>query len=289
MKKEIDKEKNTTAIGQGYNNKTSQSSRRAWRADTTKSSYIKTILPLFQKSVEHYFTSNDLDYKVSFPSVLQDEGEHPHIQAPHVDYDPNAVGKLTPGKDELPVVVLYAIEEFTVVVFLKGPQIFGSTFGTRIKVPKGCAIVMAANLYHSGDVFFDSNNLRMHGYCVPTTVEFPLFELDTVYREGRRDITRVPMQYVSNMGVYYGDENAMFTQLKGIMSLESAGEEKPRMELAVLLYLELYDYIQLSGIFHSSNESASIDRYWVETMYYHVLDECVKDINLEGKIECQWI
>jgi hypothetical protein len=290
VKEDILKElKNKTAIPQGYPNKTFQSSRRSYREDTTSSTYIKKILPMFQQSMEAYFRTNELNYNVSVPSVLRDEGSHPHIQAPHVDFDPKSISQCEQTTDKKPVVVLYAIEEFTIVVFLRRANIFGSTIGTRIRIPKGCAIIMAGNLYHSGDVFFDSDNLRFHGYCIPSNLKTSFFEVDATYRYERTDITKMTMQYVSNMGLSSGNNSTMLIQLKEIMSLRSDGEVEARKEMAVILYLALYDYIQLSRNYHPAEGSTGLERYWIDTMYYHVVDECMKDIHQDGIRECEWI
>jgi hypothetical protein len=292
IENELKKKTRKAPIGQGFEKKTTKSARYAWREEhTADKSYIKEILPMFQQSMESYFKSNHCEYRVTVPSVLCDEGTQPHIQAPHLDFDPTRIRQCSEVSELQPVVVLYAIEEFTLVVFLKGANTFGATIGTRIRVPKGCAIIMAGDLYHSGDVFYDSNNMRLHGYCIPIDITFQVFDIDRTYREERHDITKMPMIYVSNMGMDSGNDNMMFMRLSEIINLRSCGDVMTRKELAIMLYLALYDYIQLSGSLPSPKTDNVInkERFWIDSMYYQVVDECMKDINEEGHRFCAWI
>ena len=290
IQKELEKETCRDPIGQGYSNKIGESSRRAWREETTDSSYLKNVIPKFQRTVQAFFKAKEQDYTVSVPSLFRDEGLHPHIQAPHLDFDPNLIRKCRQTTSKRPAVVLYAIEECTIVLFLRQKDTFGAKFGTRIFIPKGCAIIMAGDLYHSGDLYLDSNNLRFHVYCIPRTVSFPLFEIDSTYRDERTDITKVQIHYVTNIGCYFKNEEPMFEELRGMMDIRTT-DESDRRELALILYLNLYDFMQLSCTIQSAETEigSRITLFWVSRVYNLIVDECMKYINSEGAKTCDWI
>ena len=245
---------------------------------------------MFEASMKSYFKSKELDYDVTVGSILHDEGVQPHIQAPHLDFDPKSLKRCNQMVHKKPVVVLYAIEEFSIVLYLRHRGEFGETVGTRFRVPKGCAIIMAGDLYHSGDIFLDSNNLRFHAYCIPTNITFPLFQVNTTYRDGYPQLCKVKMHYVENMGCHYGNDVTMMERLREIFDIRTTNETE-RKEYVVLLLLSLYNYIQLSPTINAPDTigGACITKFWVGQMYRVLVDECMKAINSEGINKCRWI
>ena len=82
----------------------------------------------------------------------------------------------------------------------------------------------------------------------------------------------------------------MFEELRGMMDIRTT-DESDRRELALILYLNLYDFMQLSCTIQSAETEigSRITLFWVSRVYNLIVDECMKYINSEGAKTCDWI
>jgi len=167
---------------------------------------MSKTLTSFQNGVEKYLTSKNIQYVTKDPSLLRDEGTHPHIQAPHIDHNPTEIVRCLQSGFDKPVVIVYGLQDFTLILYTKKQDEFGYPFGTRLKISRNRALVMAGDLYHSGDIFVDCKNIRLHCYCYPKQIKSCLYEIGRTYRNERLDITKVQINYVTNVGIYYGQK-----------------------------------------------------------------------------------
>ena len=173
---------------------------------------------------------------------------------------------------------IYALEEFSIVLYLREENHFGSTIGTRIKVPKHCAIFFAGDLYHSSDEFDNEANMCLLAYCVPINVDFPLYQRGTMYREERTDITTIHMTQASSVGMDYGNELNMMKRVTDLMELRSSNVTE-RQEYGVILFLALFDYLLLAPketVVEKDIPNAGRSNYWwAQQMYHQLLDTCM--------------
>lgn len=232
---------------------------------------MSNTLLSFQTGVETYFKSSGInDYVTKDPSMLRDEGTHPHIQAPHIDYNPTEIIRCLQSGFKKPVVVVYGVQEFTLILYTKKQDEFGYPFGTRLKVSSNCALVMAGDLYHSGDIFVDCKNIRLHCYCYPKEVKFCLYEIGRTYRDDRPEITKVHIKHVTNVGMNYGNNRAMQKMLWSLLEIRSQNSNV-RKAMIVMCFLELYDYMSL----HPSItiEEERINALWFKHQYKRMIDD----------------
>ena len=272
INKNVKKKNCILPIHQGYTDKSRQSSRRAWRLDTVPqgSTNMSKTLTKFKSGVEKYFTSKNVQYVTRDPSMLRDEGTHPHIQAPHIDYNPTEIIRCLQSGFDKPVVIVYGLQDFTLILYTKKPDEFGYPFGTRLKISTNCALVMAGDLYHSGDIFVDCKNIRLHCYCYPKEVKFCLYEIGRTYRDERLDITKVHIQHVTNVGLYYGQNKTMQQMLWAMLELRCQNFND-RRAMVLLTFLELYDYLSLHPEITMDEERNN--RLWLKNLYKQMVDD----------------
>jgi hypothetical protein len=74
-----------------------------------------------------------------------------------------------------PLSVVFAIDDFSLVLFPRSKSHFGETIGTRIIVPAGHALFFSCHTWHSGDRCSESEpikkNARLHFYAVPKSLK----------------------------------------------------------------------------------------------------------------------
>jgi hypothetical protein len=116
-------------------------------------------------------------------SLLWDDGSFPHIQLPHTDYFLTAFDN---SKDTRPLSSIYALEDFSILLFCFGEGTVGGTIPIRVSVTAGETLIFSGDLWHSGDTFETDENLRIHSYLVPETRTEKLYPDRGVNREGGR-------------------------------------------------------------------------------------------------------
>jgi len=255
-------------------------SLQTWRQHSIPKSteIISNTMKKFQTAVQSYFESQGVTkYRVCDPSMLRDDGSNPHIGTPYINYKSTAL-ELCQGYRQ-PCVILYALETFTIVLFLRKEDEFGAPFGTRIKIPKDSAIIMAGTLYYSDDIFFDCNNLRLHAYCYPDVLTYHLYEIGRRYREKRPDLTQCSVQHVTNIGMCMGNNLEMQNNIQEMMMIRSSFYEE-RREVVVAMFLAYYDYLCLYPTIDSDAETINVQ--WIQYQYMQLVDDLISFVTEDG-------
>jgi hypothetical protein len=192
-------------------------------------------------------------YKLVDGSLLFDPGFCPHVQRPHRDFVTEKVmegmGK-TLETAHRPMSCIYAVDSFSLILFLRDDGIFGGTVPTRVFVPKGCAIFFDFSLWHSGDRFVieedQQKNARMFWYCLPNTLSGHGYIKDGVDREGRKDITGAIVHCVNTID--YLSINEEYAKL--VRFNDDHGDKfglEHRFEKVFSMMIKLYDFVGLTA------------------------------------------
>jgi hypothetical protein len=156
-------------------------------------------------------------------SLIYDKGTHPHRQTPHADFHYYELNehyiKKNQNEQQLPLSLIYAINDFTILLYPEDMGTLGGNIAIRLIIPKGKALLFTANMFHCGDMYDRSNdeystsffNDRIFCYCIPNSLR------DTHYRVGhvlrgnyRKDITSLRHDDMAFITFHFPNESKDF-------------------------------------------------------------------------------
>jgi hypothetical protein len=263
------------------------------KGDRRYKKVVKGIGEVRDKVSAYLETNCDIAYTVtSNSSVLFDSGAKPHIQAPHRDYVKTDVDNRRIPTSHYPLSCIYGVDKFSLVIFHKDKGSLGSNLGTRLFIPRDCAIFFSSELYHSGDrfVFEEDNpsNCRIHLYCLPSDLTQPtvadepyesVVPINGVDREGRKDIIPHVVSVISSFEVDDPTSN-----YNNIINLHKAfGEdfsEESRIGKVYGMLVLIYNYLSLSYGSTSADHDEQIIR--MQLLYDGYLQEMIYILKREN-------